>query len=158
MGLSIQWSKDSKCQRTCPNAQVIFKHLLCIMFANVPLAKANHTVNPNSKVGKLSPPFDWKIYNVTLQEAGKRRISGYFYNLPQNGSQLFCWVFSNVGFYKSFKKISPRKKFSQEHRFHCFCPNERMGCKGLTSCHANFLLTSLFILMSHTHLCLLTLN
>lgn len=71
-----------KCKRACPNAQVVFKQLFCIILLMfVHLAKTNHIANPNSKVGKLSPPLDGKICTVTQQNAGRRRISGYFYNV-----------------------------------------------------------------------------
>lgn len=41
------------------------------------------------------------------------RPCGYVYHLQWNGSQLFCWVFSNIIFHKYFRNILPRVKFSR---------------------------------------------
>lgn len=80
MGL-FRWSfQDSMCKRACPDTQVVFKHLFCvILLMFVPLAKANHIANPNSKVGKLSPLLDGEICKVALQNAGRRRIKWLFF-------------------------------------------------------------------------------
>lgn len=49
---------------------------LCITFANVPLAKAGHTANPDSRAEREST------------SRGRGRIHGCFYNLPHSRSVL----------------------------------------------------------------------
>lgn len=146
-------------QEGMPQCTEVFKHLFYIMFDNVSLAKASHIANPDSMGGETVPISWWKICKVTLWDA-RRRLSGYFYNLLQNGSQLFCWVFSNVRFCKFFslKKILLRRNFQGNIRLTAAFPVGGWDERILPVTVIFFLNLPVFILMSHIHLCFFSLN